>query len=160
MNPNQSVLFVCLGNICRSPMAESVFNHILKARGLNGTWKVDSAGTGEWHVGKLPDSRARKVMSKHGLEMESLARHIAKEDFYHFKYIFGMDDQNMLDLNGIAPEDATAKIELLGAYHPKGNEIQIRDPYYDQGDQGFETCFQECMDCLNSFLDQFQRESH
>ncbi|XP_059086842.1 low molecular weight phosphotyrosine protein phosphatase-like [Tigriopus californicus] len=156
MDPEKSVLFVCLGNICRSPIAEAVFHRILKDRGLTGTWKVDSAAIGEWHVGKLPDSRARKVMERHQLEMETLARQICTEDFSSFKYIFGMDSQNMLDLGGISPPDCPAVIEMLGVHHPAGQTIEIRDPYYDTGDAGFEKCYAECHACLSHFLDKIQ----
>ncbi|KAH6919500.1 hypothetical protein HPB50_029512 [Hyalomma asiaticum] len=127
-SPSNSVLFVCLGNICRSPMAEAVFKHIAKERGVLDDWHVDSAGTGDWHVGCKPDKRAAECLRDHGVDMNHSAR-VTTEDFTSFKYIFGMDEDNISALHELAPDDSTAQIELLGKYDPQGKTI-IRDPYY------------------------------
>ncbi|KAH9384047.1 hypothetical protein HPB48_026029 [Haemaphysalis longicornis] len=125
--PSKSVLFVCLGNICRSPIAEAVFRHVARERGVLD--QVDSAATGEWHVGKKPDERAIQCMRDHCVEMDHRARLVRSSDFRHFQYIFGMDEANMRDLRALAPSDSTAQIEMLGSYDPEGKSV-IRDPYY------------------------------
>lgn len=97
--------------------------------GVEDEWEVDSAAIGSWHVGRNPDSRAMGIMSKYNLPYTNKARQIRKEDFKHYNYIFGMDDENISDLKDLAPRDAKAKILLLGDYDPQGERI-IRDPYY------------------------------
>ncbi|KAH9367032.1 hypothetical protein HPB48_022817 [Haemaphysalis longicornis] len=92
-------------------------------------WEVDSAATGEWHVGKKPDKRAIQCMQDHCVEMDHRARLVRSSDFRHFQYIFGMDEANMRDLRALAPSDSTAQIEMLGSYDPEGKSV-IRDPYY------------------------------
>ncbi|GIX70036.1 low molecular weight phosphotyrosine protein phosphatase [Caerostris darwini] len=148
----KSALFVCLGNICRSPIAEAVFAHFVKERGLSDKWCIDSAATADYHTGKNPDKRARSCMEKHSIEMNHRARPISAEDFKKFNYVFGMDENNIRDLKRLAPRNSTAKIELLGDYDPEGACI-IRDPYYDDGDEGFEEVYQQCLRCCKAFLD-------
>ncbi|XP_077549021.1 low molecular weight phosphotyrosine protein phosphatase-like isoform X2 [Haemaphysalis longicornis] len=150
--PSKSVLFVCLGNICRSPIAEAVFRHVARERGVLDQWEVDSAATGEWHVGKKPDKRAIQCMQDHCVEMDHRARLVRSSDFRHFQYIFGMDEANMRDLRALAPSDSTAQIEMLGSYDPEGKSV-IRDPYYDNGSQGFEEVYRQCLRCCQAFLD-------
>lgn len=123
-----NLLFIS-GNICRSPIAEAVFIDELGKAGVQDKWEVDSAAIGSWHVGRNPDSRAMGIMSKYNLAYTNKARQIRKEDFKHYDYIFGMDDENISDLNDLAPRDAKAKILLLGDFDPQGVRI-IRDPYY------------------------------
>lgn len=147
----KKVLFICLGNICRSPTAEAVLNHVLKQRGLKG-WEVDSGAIGSWHVGLGPDRRAVNVMKRHNIPMDHKARQLTKEDFNHYDYIFGMDHGNISDIKARAPKTYTAKIELFGSYDPK-KELIIRDPYYDDDDKGFEKCYEQCLRCSEGFLD-------
>ncbi|XP_064107759.1 low molecular weight phosphotyrosine protein phosphatase-like isoform X2 [Macrobrachium nipponense] len=142
------------GNICRSPTAEAVFNHVLKQRGLEG-WEVDSGAIGSWHVGLGPDRRAVNVMKRHNVPMSHKARQIKKGDFTHYDYIFGMDHENISDIKDAGPKSYTAKIELFGSYDPKG-ELIIRDPYYDDDDAGFEKCYEQCLRCSEGFLDSFK----
>uniref|UniRef100_A0A1W7RA87 Low molecular weight phosphotyrosine protein phosphatase n=1 Tax=Hadrurus spadix TaxID=141984 RepID=A0A1W7RA87_9SCOR len=147
------VLFVCLGNICRSPIAEAVFAHLAKEKGVLTKWAIDSAATGDWHIGKKPDKRAIACMEKHGIVMNHRARQLCGDDFEKFDYIFGMDNNNIEDIKDFAPSKSyKAKIELLGSYDPK-NELIIRDPYYDSGAEGFEVVYQQCVRCCKSFLD-------
>lgn len=147
----KKVLFICLGNICRSPTAEAVLNHVLKQRGYEG-WEVDSGAIGSWHVGLGPDRRAVNVMKRHNIPMDHKARQLTKEDFNQFDYIFGMDHENISDIKARAPKTYTAKIELFGSYDPK-KELIIRDPYYDDDDKGFEKCYEQCLRCSEGFLD-------
>ncbi|XP_054716514.1 low molecular weight phosphotyrosine protein phosphatase-like [Uloborus diversus] len=146
-----SALFVCLGNICRSPIAEAVFTHYVKEQNLSEKWIIDSAATADYHTGKSPDRRAIKCMKDHDIPMSHKARPIIAEDFKNFDYIFGMDENNIRDLKRLAPKNSTAKIELLGDYDPEGPCI-IRDPYYDDGDEGFEEVYQQCKRCCQAFL--------
>jgi len=125
----KSVLFICLGNICRSPIAEAVFVNALKQSAKADSWTVDSAAIGNWHVGKGPDSRAISVLSQHNITTEHKARQVKKSDFLKYDYIFGMDHENIDDLKSIEPTETCAKIELLGSYDPNG-ELIIEDPYY------------------------------
>lgn len=149
----KSVLFICLGNICRSPIAEAVFLNCLKESGKSSSWTVDSAAIGNWHVGNGPDRRAVSVLSKHGITTCHKARQVKKSDFSKFDYIFGMDHENIEDLKSIEPDQSIAKIGLLGSYDPDG-ELIIEDPYYESGEAGFEKCYQQCIRCCQAFLDQ------
>uniref|UniRef100_A0A336KGL4 Low molecular weight phosphotyrosine protein phosphatase n=1 Tax=Culicoides sonorensis TaxID=179676 RepID=A0A336KGL4_CULSO len=151
MSNKKSVLFICLGNICRSPIAEAVFLKQINDLGIADKFHVDSAAIGAWHIGKKPDHRAISTMEKHNLPYNNRARQITKEDFKKFDFIFGMDDENISDLERLAPKDSTAKILLLGDFDPN-NERIIRDPYYDRGAEGFEKCYEQCMRCCENFL--------
>lgn len=137
-----SVLMVCLGNICRSPLAEAALRHHAGRLGLDII--VDSAGTGDWHVGHPPDSRAQEVARRlGGLDIGGLrARQVARHDFHRFDHIIGMDHGNRRALRALAPADASARISLL-LDHLAGHEGQVvADPYYgDVGD--FEACWRE-----------------
>ncbi|KAJ3650544.1 hypothetical protein Zmor_016634 [Zophobas morio] len=153
----KGALFVCLGNICRSPIAEAVFLHLLKERGISHEWKVDSAGLGGWHSGNRPDSRARAVLAKYKIDYNNTARQIETEDFVEFDYIFGMDQNNIDGLKREAPANSKAKILLLGDYDPQGDKI-IRDPYYDSGSEGFEKCYKQCLRSCTAFLDSLEKD--
>ncbi|RWS28201.1 low molecular weight phosphotyrosine protein phosphatase-like protein [Leptotrombidium deliense] len=148
----KSVLFVCLGNICRSPIAEAVFKQVIAQRNIAHKWVGDSCAIGTWHVGRGPDSRALTVLKQHGVNYEHTARQICDKDYVEFDYIFGMDDSNMSDIHEMAPKKVTANIALLGSHHPQGPTI-IEDPYYDRGIDGFERVYDKCLKSINSFLD-------
>uniref|UniRef100_A0A4D5RN12 Low molecular weight phosphotyrosine protein phosphatase n=1 Tax=Ixodes scapularis TaxID=6945 RepID=A0A4D5RN12_IXOSC len=150
---SKSALFVCLGNICRSPIAEAVFRHVAKERGVLDEWNIDSAATGDWHVGSKPDRRAIQCMKDHNVEMDHRARQVTLDDFRDFDYIFAMDNANLNDLKDLAPKGSKAKVVLLGKYDPEGQTI-IRDPYYDSNSQGFEEVYAQCVRCCNAFFDQ------
>lgn len=125
-----SVLFVCLGNICRSPMAEAAFNSEVKKRNLPVL--VDSAGLGAWHINQHPDSRTIQEASKHGIDIRHyLGRQIQQQDFHSFSHIIGMDHQNITHLKKLAPLTTHDKIKLLLDYVPNHHNKEISDPYYE-----------------------------
>jgi len=118
------VLMVCLGNICRSTMAEAVLAH------LAPSWQVDSAGTGAWHIGDPADHRTTAELARHGIVRRHLGRQVQPADFRRFDLILAMDRQNLRNLQALAPPDSTARVSLLGAFDPLG-ESEVPDPYYD-----------------------------
>lgn len=126
-----AVLFVCLGNICRSPLAEAAFRREAERLGIDV--EIDSAGTGNWNVGRAPDARAQAVARLNGLEIgEYRARQIAPEDFRRFTHIVALDAQNFADLAALRPADATANISLL-LDHVEGRAGEaVPDPYYGE----------------------------
>ncbi len=133
-----SVLFVCSGNICRSPTAEGVFRSLLEAEGLTGEVIVDSAGTHGWHAGEPPDPRAQAAARRRGIELGRLrARSVTLEDFARFDYIIAMDDDHRRQLEGACPPDARGRIQLMMDFAPDYGRREVPDPYYG-GDEGFE----------------------
>uniref|UniRef100_A0A3P9PH99 Low molecular weight phosphotyrosine protein phosphatase n=1 Tax=Poecilia reticulata TaxID=8081 RepID=A0A3P9PH99_POERE len=128
---SKSVLFVCLGNICRSPIAEAVFRKMATDSGVVDKWRIDSAATSTYEIGNTPDHRGQACMKRHGVPMSHVARQVTKDDFMNFEYILCMDESNLSDLNKKAKsvKNSTAKIELLGSYDPQNQRI-IKDPYY------------------------------
>ena len=127
------LLFVCLGNICRSPAAEGVMKQIVfNSPELRGNIIVDSAGIGAWHTGQLPDHRMREAGAERGYDFSSRARQVKADDFKGFDYVFAMDHENIADLNRIAPdEESKNKIRCLADYmtsHPQYDTVP--DPYY------------------------------
>jgi len=131
------VLFVCLGNICRSPTAHGVFRHKVKVAGLADKIEVDSAGTAAWHIGKAPDSRSQKVAAQHGYELSDLrARQVSPEDFERFDYILAMDKSNYADLLSLCSDKHRAKIHLFLDFLDD-DVSEVPDPYYGAS-KGFE----------------------
>ncbi len=132
------VLFVCLGNICRSPTAEGVFRRKLQQAGLEQQVEVDSAGTGDWHVGRAPDSRTRLAAQRRGYDLSSLrARQVQPADFQRFDLILAMDHSNLAHLRAARPAAAAAELDLLLRRFDLPVE-EVPDPYYG-GEDGFET---------------------
>jgi len=131
------ILFVCLGNICRSPTAEGVFRQRVRAAGLEERVRIDSAGTGDWHVGKAPDARTCQAARRRGYDLDALrARQVCREDFSRFDLILAMDRSNLKDLQAMRPGDALAELDLyLRRYALE--ESEVPDPYYG-GEEGFE----------------------
>ena len=138
-NNKTKILFVCMGNICRSPTADAVFRHTVQKAGLEDKIFVDSAGTHAYHIGDPPDRRAQSTAIKRGYQMHDLrARKVVPDDFVHFDYILAMDNENRVLLQQRCPEPYSNKIELLMRYS-KGNysNQEVADPYFG-GNQGFE----------------------
>ncbi len=127
------ILFVCMGNICRSPTAEGVMRRLVADAGLDDVVEIDSAGTGGWHAGEPPDARATTAARQRGVILQGGARQVRPEDFERFDLIVAMDRENLRELRALAPDDdAREKLRLLVA----GRDVP--DPYYG-GDRGFET---------------------
>jgi protein-tyrosine phosphatase len=127
------ILFVCLGNICRSPTAEGVMRRLVREEGLEDRIEIDSAGTGGWHVGAPPDARATEAAARRGTLLEGAARRFEPADFERFDLILAMDRENRRDLLALAPDDgARAKVRMFRA-----GDLDVPDPYYG-GDDGFE----------------------
>lgn len=141
MAQTPAILFVCLGNICRSPLAEAAFREEAARIGLDV--HIDSAGTGDWHIGHPPDPRAQAVAAGDGVDISGLrARQVTADDFRHFTHIIALDPQNLADLKALRPADGTAALSLL-LDHVRGREGQpVADPYY--GDEaGFGVAWRE-----------------
>lgn len=132
------ILFVCLGNIVRSPLAESLFRHLAEEAGLGDKYVVDSAGTAAYHVGDPPDRRMRQVAAQRGLEYTGSGRQVHPNDFHEFDLVVPMDSSNYADLMAIAPPAAKEKIRLMREFDPEaGDDKDVPDPYYG-GIEGFE----------------------
>ncbi|MDH5357744.1 MAG: low molecular weight phosphotyrosine protein phosphatase [Gammaproteobacteria bacterium] len=135
------VLFVCMGNICRSPTAEGVFNKLLDDMGTADRFLVDSAGTHAYHVGEQPDSRAQQTAHKRGVKLSNIrARKVASSDFEHFDHILAMDSDNYSMLLAASPKEHHHKVKRFLEYTPEHPENDVPDPYYG-GQNGFEHVF-------------------
>lgn len=133
-----SILFVCLGNICRSPLAEAAFRRAADAAGL--AVSADSAGTGDWHIGRPPDPRACAEALRHGLDISGYrARQVEAEDFRRFDRILALDATNMADLRALAPADGKARLSLLLDHVPGLEGQSVADPYFGEADGFTET---------------------
>ncbi|XP_057781944.1 uncharacterized protein LOC131000183 [Salvia miltiorrhiza] len=156
-----SVLFVCLGNICRSPAAEGVFAHLVKQRNLDSRFHIDSAGTINYHEGNQADPRMIAAAKKRGIEITSISRPIRPSDFRDFDLILAMDRQNKEDIlaaferwknRETFPGDAAKKVQLMCSYCKRHNETEVPDPYYG-GQQGFEKVLDILEDACASLLE-------
>ncbi|XP_034929704.1 uncharacterized protein [Populus alba] len=163
-----AVLFVCLGNICRSPAAEGVFTDIVNKRGLDSKFKIDSAGTINYHEGNPADSRMRAASKRRGIEITSISRPIRPSDFRDFDIILAMDNQNREDIikafnrwkfRETLPDDAHKKVKLMCSFCKKHDETEVPDPYYG-GPQGFEKVLDLLEDACESLLDSVLAEKN
>lgn len=142
------VLFVCLGNICRSPTAEGVLRHKLQVAGLAGRVEVASAGTGNWHVGGAPDKRTQRAAMRRGYDLSAQrAQQVVAADFNHYDLILAMDLSNLRDLKALQPVNGKAGLDLF-LRRFDGVKDEVPDPYYD-GEAGFE----EVLDLVESACD-------
>lgn len=149
------VLFVCLGNICRSPTADAVLRQKIQAAGLVDQVEVDSAGTSNWHVGKAPDARSQAAAARRGYDLSILrARQVTQKDFDEFDYVLAMDYDNLSDLKALKPAQARTQPQLfLKTFGSDNYTSEVPDPYYG-GDQGFEKVLDMLEDaCANLLAD-------
>jgi protein-tyrosine phosphatase len=131
------VLFVCLGNICRSPTAEGILRALVREAGLEGEIEIESAGTGDWHIGHPPDERAVTAARTRGIALDGAARQVTAADFERFDLLVAMDRSNKAELERLAPRsEARAKVRLLREFGD-GAELDVPDPYYG-GPEGFD----------------------
>ena len=151
----QRVLFVCMGNICRSPLAEGIFLHKINHLGVADRFSVDSCGTGDWHVGERPDHRIREIASHHGIVLASRARQVRESDFEKFDLIICMDEENRGHLRRLgAPKE---KLSLLLGYDTESPHQEVPDPYYG-GPDGFELVYRLIESALDSMLEELLAE--
>jgi protein-tyrosine phosphatase len=141
------VLFVCMGNICRSPMAEGIFRRMLRERGLEGAFEVDSCGTGGWHEGEPADPRTQAVLARYDAHFPHVARQVRAEDLEYFDHIFAMDEENLWTLGRMFPAHK-GKARLLLDLNGGG---EVPDPYFG-GPQHFEAVYKLLEEALEVFL--------
>jgi protein-tyrosine phosphatase len=155
------LLFVCLGNICRSPTAEGVMRHVVIEAGMQDRVQLDSAGTGSWHIGSSPDPRARAAASGRGVDLTGEARQVRPEDFDEFDLILAMDRANLRDLRALAASgEAEEKVRLLREFDPSSSgaeDLDVPDPYYGPGG-GFEEVFDLVEAACRGLLDEIRAE--
>jgi protein-tyrosine phosphatase len=148
------VLMVCLGNICRSPLAEGILREKVRDLGLN--WTIDSAGTGSWHAGELPDPRSIAVAGKNGIDIrDQRARQFRPQDLETFDLIFAMDSQNYRDIIRLAPRpELQEKVHLiLDMVHP-GQQRSVPDPYWD--DNGFDSVYEMLQEACDKIVERWR----
>jgi protein-tyrosine phosphatase len=143
------LLFVCLGNICRSPTAEGVMRSLIAREGLQETIELDSAGTGAWHVGSSPDRRARSAARERGIELDGCARQVEREDFDRFDLLLAMDKENARDLRALSRDEGErSKVRLLREFDSQSaarGDLEVPDPYY-----GAAGGFEEVLDLVQA----------
>ena len=150
MSDPTRVLFVCLGNICRSPTAEGVFRHLVEQAGLDDEFEIDSAGTGAWHEGERPDRRATAAAAERGVTLSGRARQVTLDDFDHYDLIVAMDSENLRNLRQLAPEGTEHKLRLL-------DDADVPDPYYGLGDH-FSEVFDQVHAASLRLLDELRQD--
>lgn len=150
------VLFVCLGNICRSPTAEGIFRHLVQETGLTEAFTIDSAGTGDWHVGQAPDRRAQTACRKVGIDISAhRARQVKKEDFENFDWILACDAMNERDLRRLAPAGSKAHITLLMPFAGRPGETEVPDPW-EYGADAFDRTVERCQAACEGLLEKLK----
>ena len=152
------VLFVCMGNICRSPTAEAVFRHCVEKAGLAQHIHIDSAGTHDYHIGDAPDPRTRLAAQQRGYDMSQLrGRQVEAEDFARFDYVLAMDEANLAILQRLRPRDAQSYLGLFLEFAERHTEREVPDPYYG-GAQGFERVLDMVEDAAGGLLRHIRRQ--
>lgn len=159
MSEEIRLLFVCMGNICRSPTAEGVFAALIEREGLIDKIRIDSAGTHAYHISEPPDMRAQRAAGKRDIDLSNLrARKAIEKDFHEFDYILAMDRSNYEDLENISPEGLGHKLHLFLDFAPHLNVKDVPDPYYG-GPSGFEKVLDMIEDASAGLL-QYLKEKH
>lgn len=135
------ILFVCLGNICRSPLAEALFVHKINARGLAEKFEADSCGTSNYNIGDGPDHRTVKNATRNGVPMNHVARQLTRADINQYDRILVMDQQNLKNVLAVSDPEHHSKIMMMRSFDPEGEEKEVPDPYYG-GEQDFQEVFE------------------
>lgn len=152
-----NVLFVCMGNICRSPTAQGVFSGLVKRQGLERLINVDSAGTHSYHLGECPDRRAQQIAMRRGIDLSHLrARRIEKTDFERFDYVLAMDEENYQYLESLCQVPYRPKLKLFLEFAPHLHEREVPDPYYG-GINGFERVLDMIEEASTGLLEDIRR---
>lgn len=150
------ICFVCLGNICRSPTAEGVFQHLVNERGLQSYFEIDSAGTSAYHVGETANSKSQQTANKHGITLHSRARQFETSDLEYYDLVLAMDRQNLSNIKRMDSRgEYDHKVGMLRDFDPDPGDSEVPDPYYG-GIQGFENVFQIVKRSCNRLLDQLE----
>jgi protein-tyrosine phosphatase len=151
------LLFVCMGNICRSPTAEGVMRSLVREHGLADRIEIDSAGTGGWHAGEPPDARATETARLRGIDLAGAARQVVPEDFERYDLIVAMDRENLRAILAMAPDEAAAnRVRLLREFDPEASgDLDVPDPYYG-GDRGFETVLDQVQAACRGLLERLR----
>ena len=151
-----SVLFVCLGNICRSPLGHGIFEHKLEQKGIRDQFIVDSCGTGSWHIGNQPHEGSIDIAKKNGISIQDQqSRELEVSDFEDFDWIIAMDRQNFKDIKALTGKECSAKIHLMREFDPFDTGMDVPDPYYSGGFEGvFEIIERSCEVLLEKILDE------
>tara|TARA_R110001599_G_scaffold353273_1_gene591371 strand:- start:9819 stop:10301 length:483 start_codon:yes stop_codon:yes gene_type:complete len=151
------VLFVCLGNICRSPLAEGIFRKKVEERGLEAHFTIDSCGTSNYHIGEQPDGRTIKNARKNGVSLNHHGRQFTVQDFYDFDYIVAMDSNNVRNIESIRSVDNSKQVRLMRSYDEALNK-DVPDPYYG-GENGFQEVFDIIDRSAEGLLDFVMKEN-
>ena len=152
------VLFVCLGNICRSPTAEGVFRALVTQRGLSDQIEIDSAGTSGWHENEAPDPRSQEEALRHGVDLSGQrSRAVVPGDFQRFDYICAMDSPNLKELRRMCPKGQEKRLYRFTDFAPELKVQEVPDPYYG-GDRGFERVYNIVEACAKGLLDTIERD--
>ncbi|MDC1317844.1 low molecular weight phosphotyrosine protein phosphatase [Candidatus Thioglobus sp.] len=154
MELKNKVLFVCMGNICRSPTAEGAFRSIVEKNSKSQYFEIDSAGTHAYHIGNSPDQRSQQAAINHGVDLSNQrARHVHESDFYYYDYIIAMDSDNLERLKSIHPSESHSKIELMLNYSKEHYGASVPDPYYEgKFDEVFEMLYSACTSFFESIV--------
>lgn len=155
----KQILFVCLGNICRSPLAEAIFNHLLVEKGLDGKYLADSCGTSNYHIGDRPDPRTIRNARQHQIEITHLGRQLGTQDFAQFDLILAMDRVNLLYINDLAAKAPQQKAEtkMIRSFDSEALGLQdVPDPWYGS-EQGFEEVFQMLWRSCEELINQLEK---
>ena len=151
------ILFVCLGNICRSPLAEGIFKHKIEQKNLEDQFLIDSCGTSAYHVGNPADSRMRETAFRYGVLLTSKARQLKPADLNEFDYIIAMDNQNLTDILRYKNKHSKSTIHLMREYDLNSPKNDVPDPYYG-GITGFENVFNIVNHCCENFLNKITND--
>ncbi|HMG93557.1 MAG TPA: low molecular weight protein-tyrosine-phosphatase [Chryseolinea sp.] len=147
----KKILFVCLGNICRSPLAEAIFKHKVKQKNLEHLFDIDSCGTGNYHIGDIPDTRTFAIAKKHGVDIDHIVRQLCSQDLDSYDYILAMDKNNHQNILRLSDSDVhKEKVFLMREFDDLGKGEEVPDPYW-----GNEREFQEVFDILDRSIDRF-----